>query len=143
MANRTGELKKYVLDSYAILSLLGSEKGSGRVQSILKAAANRECRLSISLVNWGEVVYIVERERGLSSAREVIALIEEWPLEIENIDKNLTLTAAHIKAANALPYADCFAAALSIISDAILLTGDPEFKKLDNISGLKIEWLDA
>lgn len=139
--NNTVISQDYVLDSFAILSYLENEKGSDRIKSLLEAAACRECTLSISAVNWGEVAYIVERERGLTKAQEILALIEAWPLEINDIDQNLALTAAHLKAITAISYADCFAAALSITKKAVLVTGDPEFRKIKPTPDLQIEWL--
>jgi predicted nucleic acid-binding protein len=140
--NKTVEFKNYVLDSYAVLAFLEAEKGSDRVKTLLEEAAQGQCGLLMSVINLGEVVYIVERERGLPRAQGLLALMEEWPLEIENIDQNLALTAAHIKAHASLAYADCFAAALAIQKKAILVTGDPEFKKLKLVSGLQIEWIN-
>jgi hypothetical protein len=40
-----------------------------------------------------------------------------------------------------MSYADTFAAALSQTHNAILLTGDPEFKALEKQKLLKIKWL--
>ena len=50
------------------------------------------------------------------------------------------LAAAHLKARTPIAYADCFAAALAIFQEAILVTGDPEFNKIKSAE-LKIEWL--
>ncbi|MCX6375220.1 MAG: hypothetical protein NTU88_04140 [Armatimonadetes bacterium] len=44
-----------------------------------------------------------------------------------------------MKARYAISLADCFAAALAQDLDCPLVTGDPEFKKLEGM--LKIEWL--
>jgi hypothetical protein len=40
-----------------------------------------------------------------------------------------------------IAYADCFAAALSQIKNATLITGDPEFSKIKPDSNVQIEWL--
>ena len=51
----------------------------------------------------------------------------------------LTILAAKFKAQYPIAYADCFAAALAFQRKAVVVTGDPEFRKLsDRIS---IEWV--
>ena len=131
----------YVLDSYALLAYLEAESGSKRVKDLLEAAANGVCRLYMSIVNLGEVIYILERERGLPQAQESLAMIDDLPIEIIDADRSLTLAAAHLKAVISIAYADCFAAALSQFKNAVLVTGDPEFKKIKPDHNLKIEWL--
>ena len=51
----------------------------------------------------------------------------------------ITLAAAHIKANYSIPYADCFAAATTKILQGLLVTGDPEFKLLQNY--IDIRWI--
>jgi len=43
----------------------------------------------------------------------------------------LLLTAATLKAIYPISYADFFAAALAVLKRGLLLTGDPEFRKLE------------
>jgi predicted nucleic acid-binding protein len=93
------------------------------------------------VVNWGEIIYIVERERGLPKAQEILARIDELPIEIVEVDRALTLAAAHLKMQYPIAYADCFAAALAQIKKASLVTGDPEFKKVKPESNLNIKWI--
>lgn len=135
---RAGE---YVLDSYALLAYLEAEPGSDRVSKLLETAEEGRCRLYMCVVNLGEVMYIVERERGLSRAQETLARIDELPIEIMNVDRTLTLVAAHLKRDCPIAYADCFAAALSQIKNATLVTGDPEFRKIKADCNVRIEWL--
>ena len=49
--------------------------------------------------------------------------------------------AAHLKTDCPIAYADCFAAALSQIKKATLVTGDPEFRKVKPDLNLQIHWL--
>ena len=104
------------------------------------AATEGKCRLYMSIINLGEVMYIVERERGLPKAQETLARIDELPIEIVDADRNLTLAAAHLKTHWSIAYADCFAAALSQIKSAPLVTRDPEFSKVKPSSALQVEW---
>lgn len=131
----------YVLDSYALLAYFEAEPGSEQVRRLLETAKEGKCRLCMCVVNLGEIIYIIERERGLPKAQEALARIDELPIEILNADRVLTLTAAHLKMDCAIAYADCFAAALSQINNATLVTGDPEFNKIKADCNVRIEWL--
>jgi len=51
----------------------------------------------------------------------------------------LTIEAAKLKAKYPVAYADCFAAALALKKNIKLVTGDPEFKKLER--DVRIEWI--
>jgi predicted nucleic acid-binding protein len=135
------EAGDYVLDSYAVISYLQAEQGSSRIRELLTKAAQGRYRLYFCVVNLGEVLYIVEREMGSMKAQEMLATVEELPIEIVDADYKLTLTAAHLKANCPIAFADCFAAALAKAKDARLITGDPEFHKLKPEYGVKVEWL--
>jgi predicted nucleic acid-binding protein len=134
-------LTGYVLDSYALLAYLEAEPGRDRVRELLEDAKDRKCNIYMCVVNLGEVIYIVECERGLHKAQQTLARIDELPIEIVNADRTLTLAAAHLKMDCPIAYADCFAAALSQLKIAILVTGDHEFHKVKPGYNLKIEWL--
>ncbi len=139
--NSSSTANDYVLDSDALLAYLAAEPGSNRVMALLEAAKARKCRLSMCIVNLGEVVHIVERERGLPRAQVTLARIDELPIEVVNVDRTLTLAAAHLIMNCPLACADCFAAALSQIKNATLVTGDPEFRKIKPDCNVHIEWL--
>ena len=99
------------------------------------------CVLYMSVVNLGEVIYITERERGLAKAQLVLARIDELPVNVIDADRRCSLTAAHIKAHWPIAYADCYAAALCQMIDAVLVTGDPEFVPLESAGAVKVNWI--
>jgi len=129
----------HVLDSFALLAMLGGGPGAARVRELLAAAAEGGTELLLCWVNYGEVVYITERKTGPQSAEEVIAALDNLPIEVVGADRDLTLRAARIKARHALSYADAFAAALAQRTGGTLVTGDPEFAPLEG--AVAIEWL--
>lgn len=129
----------YLLDSFALLAYLDDEPGKERVLQLLTQADSRKCRLVMCLVNLGEVLYIVERERGLALAQSVLALVESLPIELLEASRDLVLDAAHVKAHHALSYADAFAVATAMRERAIVLTGDPEFETVGEL--VKAEWI--
>ena len=129
----------FVLDSFAVLALLGRESGSQEVAKLLRKAQEDGIRLLMTWVNAGEVAYIVERRWGAERMYAALAVMEATALEIVSVERRLALMAAHIKAEHAVAYADAFAAALAQHCAAKLVTGDPEFKLLEGF--LDIRWL--
>ena len=129
----------FVLDGFAVLSLLGGEPGSEDVAKLLRLAHEEKARVLMTWVNAGEVAYVVERRWGSERMHSAVAMMEATALEIVPVERELALMAAHIKAGHAIAYADAFAAALAQHAMATLVTGDPEFKLLKGI--LDIHWL--
>jgi predicted nucleic acid-binding protein len=131
----------FALDSFALLAHFEDEAGGRRVKASLAQAAKQRAEILLSLINYGEVVYITEREQGLRAAQRVISAIDRLPITIVDADRRLTLAAAHIKAHHAVSYADAFAIALAQERHATLLTADPEFRTVESL--VSIEWLPA
>jgi len=129
----------YVLDAFALLAYLRGEPGAERVRDLLLRARSGEARLYLCLVNYGEVLYISECQGGRPAAEEAIRIIDHLPLETVLADRDLTFAAAHLKARYPISYADAFAAALAQKLSATLVTGDPEFRKVEAV--VEIEWL--
>lgn len=134
------KLKEYVLDSFAFLAHLENEERGTKVTNILKEAReSQNVILYASIINLGEVYYITMRERGEEKAEEVFSLIKLLPIQIIEVDTDLTLKASRLKAKYPVAYADCFAASLAIEKDASVITGDPEFEKMEE--EVKVEWI--
>lgn len=133
--------QSYVLDSFAILVLLQEEAGSEDVLHLLRHTQTGQDRVLMTWVNAGEVAYIVHRRWGQDRAYEVLANLEAAGIAIVPVGRELALRAATIKAVHPMAYADALAAALALSEQAILVTGDPEFRKLEGM--LPIHWLPA
>jgi ribonuclease VapC len=131
--------ERYVLDSFAVLALLGKEPGSERVEELLQKSKAGKAEVSMTWVNVGEVAYIVERRWGKARVYQVLGTLEATAIDMRVAGRELVLTAAEIKAGHPLAYADAFAAALAKREEAVLVTGDPEFEHLEDV--LSIEWL--
>ena len=129
----------YVLDSFALLSFLQGEAGTERVQSLLQGASKDRCHIFMCIINVGEVLYIVEREKGLARAQEILAVIEQLLIEVFPAETQTVLDAAHIKANHALSYADAFAVITAQTVKGTVLTGDREFESVEQI--VNVEWL--
>ena len=132
---------RLVLDSFALIALFQDEPGAAKVESLLEESSKAQCALFISAVNLGEVAYTMEIRRGLQVAKEAMAAISQAAIEVVDVDRALALVAARLKAITRVGYADCFAAALAQRLGAAVLTGDPDFQRLEG--AVAIEWLTA
>lgn len=133
-----GKPATYVLDSYAILAYLEGEPGANLIADLLKRTVNGAV-IFMSLINFGEVAYIAERERGAQQADAILQDIRRLPILLSGVNEQRVLAAAHIKARYPLSYADAFAVALAQELDATVVTGDPEFKAVESI--VPVLWL--
>lgn len=131
--------KAIVFDSWGVIAYLEGEPAAERIADQIADAHDDEIPLFMSVVNAGEVWYIIAREASVSDADRSILQLRQ--LGIEFVDANWTLAheAGGFKSKCKMSFADCFAAALTKQKKALLLTGDPEFKQLD--SQINIDWL--
>ena len=130
----------FVLDTFALLAYLQDEPVASRIEKFLESAQKGKCRLLISIINLGEILYITERRGGVSKAQNTLALIQQLPIEILPADEQAVFSAAHIKANHALSCADSFAVAVAVDKNAVILTDDPEFESVETI--VTVEWLN-
>ena len=131
--------EKVILDSYALLTYFQQEQGSHKVVQLLEKADKGKCILYFNLINWGEIYYSIARTKGEKYAQEILLLIEQLPIKLVEIDKDLVFSASLLKSNYALSYADCFAAALAQREECPVLTGDKEFKKLEKF--INVLWI--
>lgn len=136
---RTDSRRGYVLDSFAIISLLQDEPGADQVEDVLQQGRDGKADVLLCVVNYGEALYIIEREQGVEKAQREGAFIEGLPVHLIDADRDLAQAAAHFKAQYAVSYADAFALALAQAHGATVLTGDPEFRQTESI--VPVEWL--
>ena len=133
------DLPAYVLDSFAFIAYLEDEPAAQRVQKLLKDAEENKCKVYISIINLGEILYSVERNNGLVKTHETLALVQSLPIEILPTDNQTVLAAAHIKANHPISYADAFVVVAAQKINGTIMTGDPEFREVTELA--KIEWL--
>ena len=130
---------KYVLDSYAMIAHFLAQPGGDRVRDLLRQAQQETLDMYMSWINLGETAYIVERRRGEAAVQELISDISRLPITLVEAEPPRVLAAARVKARHPLSYADAFAVALAQELDAPLVTGDPEFHKVEEI--VQVLWL--
>ena len=129
----------FIFDSYALLKLFQKEKGYQKVVQLLEEIRKSGAMKYLNAINLGEIIYSTKREFGDQKKLEVLANIERLNVTILPIPNNLIFEAAEYKAQYNVSYADCFALASAVQHKAILVTGDPEFKKVEHL--VEIVWV--
>jgi predicted nucleic acid-binding protein len=131
-----------VLDAWAVMVWLkGQQPAADRMRALLQAADRRESRLTMSIVNLGEVFYLSVKARNLAYGRRVLQTLEPRVTTVSAHDE-LVMLAATLKAQHAISYADGFAAATALLQDAPLVTGDPELRAMAaKEKALRLEWI--
>ncbi len=128
-----------VLDSYALIAFFEDEPGAEQVYDLLVGAEESGENLLMSVINLGEVWYSIARAYSVDTAEEKLLEIHEMAIQVVDVDWDLTRVAASFKAKGRLAYADCFAAALAHDRKALLVTGDREFRQLEN--EIRVLWI--
>ncbi|MDQ3175081.1 MAG: type II toxin-antitoxin system VapC family toxin [Acidobacteriota bacterium] len=131
--------KTIVLDSWAIMSYLQGEPSAERVADIIADAHEDRVPLLLSVVNAGEVWYIVARRTSEADADRSMRELKQLGIELVDADWDIAHDAGRFKAKHKMSFADCFAAALAKQRKAHLVTGDQEFKQVE--ADLIINWL--
>ncbi len=101
------------------------EPGAAEIERVVDAGG-----AVISWINLGEVFYIEARIAGEAAAAAAVERVRS-ALRVDDVDAELILGAARLKARHALSYADAFAVALAERLRLPLMTGDPEIVALD------------
>ena len=128
-----------VLDSWAIMAYLEDESGGDKVSEAIADAHDEDIPLLMSVLNVGEVWYVIARQSSALDAENSVAQLRQLGIEFMAADWHLAKEAAKYKAKHRMSFADCFAAALTKQKNAVLLTGDPEFRQLER--EIRIKWL--
>lgn len=122
-----------------MLAYLEGEPAAQQVRQILRRARRKQVFVLLSLINYGECLYVIEREQGLQQAQRAIGIIDQLALRVVPADRQLVFAAAHMKARYPISYADAFSAALAKQNQGRVMTGDPEFKAVE--SEVAVHWL--
>ena len=129
-----------VLDATGLMAYLKKETGYEKVKEAFVNASGSNKFLLMSTVNWGEVFYLLIRDQGIEQAESIQKVIETFPIEFVAPDLFITKQAALFKAEKKLPFADCFAASMAKIHKGEIITGDNDFRVIEN--EIKIIWIN-
>ena len=128
-----------VLDSWAVIAFLEDEPAASQVEEIMLSAIREKTTLLMTVVNIGEVWYSIARANTPELADIAVNQVASLGIEFVSVDWELAHQAACFKARGEIAYADCFAGALAYIESAELVTGDPEFKQLED--EIEVTWV--
>jgi ribonuclease VapC len=132
--------KRRLLDSHALLAYLNQEAGFQKVRDVMAEFQKSEDSILMNEINIGEVYYILSRKRGRESADYFLeTILPSLPVKSVSNSFEDIIGAARIKAEHPISFADCFAVATATRENASILTGDPEFKRVESL--VSVEWL--
>lgn len=126
----------YVLDSYAVLAYFQAERAGLKVKDLLKQAKNGDMLTFLSMINVGEILYIIGRKLGDDVAMDILQDVLHLPIQLAEVTMDRVIAAAHVKTHYAISYADAFAIGLAQELNATVVTGDPEFKQVESLVSL-------
>jgi predicted nucleic acid-binding protein len=131
-------VKEYVLDANVVLRYFAVSEGQGtnKVRALFEQAERGQARLSMSVINLGEVLYVLLKHVGEARARHYVQVLQHVVTIVE-ADAAQALGAAERKQKYKLGYAGSFAATLAVILKATLVSADPGFENL----GKTLKWL--
>jgi predicted nucleic acid-binding protein len=129
-----------VIDAQPLVAFIRREEGWERIGHTISEALAGRRTLRLTAVNAGEVTYGVERSLGAVSGHRALVAVQAWT-EIVAVDLELASRAGWLKLRGGISFADCFAAALAHRDGIPLITGDPEFRRVEDV--IAISWLGA
>ncbi len=132
-------MKNYLFDAFPLLCWLQEEPGYELVDNLLTEAETGKSSISMHIINLGEVFYRLCRVSSMKRGEEILEKIRLLPIRILSISDEEVMAAAKIKAKYPISYADAFAVAKALQSGAMVVTGDPEYKKVSKI--VEILWV--
>ena len=128
-----------VLDAWSVMAYLEDEPAGEKVADIIAGAHEQRIPMMMTVINVGEVWYIIAREVSAAEAEKAVEELRHLGIRFIDADWDLSREAAEFKAGCKMSFADCFAAALAKLRNAELVTGDQEFEELEK--EIKIQWL--
>lgn len=122
-----------LFDSHALLTYFQKEAGHEQVARLLATARGSAAPVLLTAINLGEMIYITKRTFGDQKKIEMLAHVERLGFTILPATNTIVYRAAEHKAEYSISFADCVALASAIEHQAAIITGDPEFKKVQHL----------
>jgi predicted nucleic acid-binding protein len=123
-------MKRYLLDTSALLTLRDDEPGAQRVADLLTLASQRKAKCFGCFMSLMEVLYRVWRDEDQQAGQQAYQQCLALPIEWLHSSESLLQQAAQLKALHRLSLANAWIAACVIEQDAVLIHKDPEFTQL-------------
>lgn len=133
-------MKTRVVDSWAIVEWMRDrEPAAGRIRALFEEGEIGRANLLISAINVGEVYYCLRKNHSVELAERWRESSGTLPMTVETPSLHEIWDAALLKGSYRIAYADAFAAGLALKHGCPLLTGDPEFRAVANLT---LDWID-
>ena len=123
-------MKRFLLDTSALLTLRDDEAGANRVAEVLNLAAQGKAKCFGCFMTLMEVYYRVWRDESKAAGQLAYQQCQALPMEWLSNTDTLLVKAAEFKALYPLSIADAWIAACASEQGAVLLHKDPEFTPL-------------
>jgi predicted nucleic acid-binding protein len=120
-------MKRYLLDTSALLTLRDNEAGADQVADLLYQAQNGQADCLGCFMTLMELLYRVWKDEGETAGRLAYEQAQALPITWIHEDRLLLEKAAELKASYAISLADAWIAAAAILNSAELVHKDPEF----------------
>ncbi len=124
-------MKRYLLDTSALLTLRDDEPGADIIADLLYQAQLEKCRCFICFISLMEILYRVWKDENEPAGRLAYEQCRSLPLVVIHESRPLLEKAARIKATHRLSLADAWIGAAALEEGAALVHKDPEFVTLD------------
>lgn len=124
-------MKRYLLDTSALLTLRDDEEGADQVAEILRMCQTQEARCFACFLTLMEIFYRVWKDEGEHEGRLAYEQCQTLPINWIHENRQLLEKASEIKAKHGLSLADAWIGASAILNDSVLVHKDPEFQTLD------------
>jgi len=106
----------------------------------LMSSNSKDGLLIMNEINVGEAYYIIARERGTGPADYFLeTILPSLPVKLIPNSLENVIEAARIKSRYPISYADSFVVATAVREKAVIVTGDPDFKKVKDL--VEVDWL--
>lgn len=133
----------YVLDASALVRFLEGDASARRIKEVFADATSGKCKVSISSVNWGEVIGVIAKRQGKAAAEGLRGDLAIYGLEIISVTAERAFRSAYIKLDIKIPYANSFAVELASAPEHILITITADFDFKPAAQSISIEFLPA
>ena len=123
-------MKRYLLDTSALLTLRDNESGADQVAEILYQAQQSKAQCFGCFMSLMEVLYRVWKDENEQEGRLAYQQCLSLPIDWIHEHGALLEKAAEIKAMHPMSLADAWIAATALLKGALLVHKDPEFTAL-------------
>ena len=123
-------MKRYLLDTSALLTLRDDEDGADMVADLLYQAQENRAICFVCFMTLMEVFYRVWKDESELAGRIAYEKCQSLPIQWVHESKGLLEISARLKAQYPLSLADAWIAASAIHENATLVHKDPEFISL-------------